>query len=90
MVSTQSRKLRQVKPNLTVSSKEALVLPEVAAQTKCILACRLETETGMVMRFIIGQTLDDAQEADLMQESSEHGGFLRLDLQVPAAVMQSY
>lgn len=42
---------------------------------------RLETETNMVMRFIIGQTQNDAQEAELMQESSKHGGFLRLDLQ---------
>ena len=43
----------------------------------------------MVMRFIIGQTLDDAQESDLTQESSKHGGFLRLNLQVQPKTVQS-
>ena len=54
----------------------------------CVAACRLETETNMVMRFIIGQTQNDAQEAELMQESGKHGGFLRLDLQVNSAAPQ--
>ena len=43
---------------------------------------RLETDTNMVMRFVIGQTSDLAQEADLVAESSQHGGFMRLHLQV--------
>ena len=36
----------------------------------------------MVMRFVIGRTADDSQEAELMTECREHGGFLRLDLEV--------
>lgn len=43
---------------------------------------RLETDTNMVMRFVIGQTSDPAQEADLLAESSQHGGFMRLQIQV--------
>ena len=43
---------------------------------------RLETETNMVMRFVIGQTSDPAQEAELVAESSQYGGFMRLHLQV--------
>lgn len=39
----------------------------------------------MVMRFIIGQTSDQAQEADLEAEASQYGGFMRLHLQVPFA-----
>ncbi|KAL3142375.1 hypothetical protein ABBQ38_002711 [Trebouxia sp. C0009 RCD-2024] len=42
---------------------------------------RLETDTNMVMRFIIGQTSDQAQEADLEAEASQYGGFMRLHLQ---------
>ena len=37
----------------------------------------------MVMRFIIGQTADEAQEADLLAEANQFGGFMRLHLQVP-------
>ena len=87
MVSRQSRKLRKV--NLPDSLKQARIrlgCNETGQHNHlCIAACRLETETNMVMRFIIGQTQNDAQEAELMQESSKHGGFLRLDLQVPLA-----
>ena len=36
----------------------------------------------MVMRFVIGQTSDQAQEADLMTEVEQYGGFMRLSLQV--------
>ncbi|KAL3152446.1 hypothetical protein ABBQ32_001493 [Trebouxia sp. C0010 RCD-2024] len=43
--------------------------------------CRLETDTNMVMRFIIGQTLDQAQDADLVAEANQYGGFMRLHLQ---------
>lgn len=43
---------------------------------------RLTTDTNMVMRFVIGQTSDPAQEAELVAESSQYGGFMRLHLQV--------
>lgn len=36
----------------------------------------------MVMRFVIGQTSDPAKEADLVAESSQYGGFMRLHIQV--------
>lgn len=39
----------------------------------------------MVMRFIIGQTLDQAQDADLVAEANQYGGFMRLHLQVHLA-----
>lgn len=40
----------------------------------------------MLMRFIIGRTSNDTKEAELMTESNEHGGFLRLDLEVLSAI----
>ena len=36
----------------------------------------------MVMRFVIGQTLEAAKEAEILAESRQYGGFLRLSLQV--------
>lgn len=42
---------------------------------------RLLRDTNMLMRFIIGRTSNDTKEAELMTESKEHGGFLRLDLE---------
>ena len=36
----------------------------------------------MVMRFVIGQTSEPAQEAELVAESYQYGGFMRLHLQV--------
>ena len=41
----------------------------------------------MVMRFVIGQTSDPAQEAELVAESSQYGGFMRLHLQVRLLVL---
>ncbi len=41
----------------------------------------------MLMRFIIGRTSNDTKEAELMTESNEHGGFLRLDLEVLSAII---
>lgn len=40
----------------------------------------------MLMRFIIGRSSNVTQEADLTTESNEHGGFLRLDLEVHPVV----
>ncbi len=39
------------------------------------------------MRFIIGRTSNDTKEAELMTEINEHGGFLRLDLEVLSAII---
>ena len=36
----------------------------------------------MVMRFVIGQTLDQTKETELAAESKQYGGFMRLSLQV--------
>ena len=41
----------------------------------------------MLMRFIIGRTSNDTKEAELMTEINEHGGFLRLDLEVLSAII---
>ena len=41
----------------------------------------------MLMRFVIGRTSNGTQETELTTESKEHGGFLRLDLEVRATVM---
>ncbi|DBA81436.1 TPA: hypothetical protein ACH3X1_007222 [Trebouxia sp. C0004] len=50
---------------------------------------RLERDTNMLIRFIIGRTSNDTKEAELMTESNEHGGFLRLDLEVLPAIIWS-
>ena len=41
----------------------------------------------MLMRFIIGRTSNDTKEAELATEINEHGGFLRLDLEVLSAII---
>ena len=48
--------------------------------------CRLEKDTNMLMRFIIGRSSNVTQEAELTSESNEHGGFLRLDLEVHSVI----
>ena len=52
---------------------------------------RLEETEKMVMRFVIGQTTEAAKEAQILSESRQYGGFLRLSLQVcqPACYMPS-
>lgn len=43
---------------------------------------RLEQDEKMVMRFVIGQTKEAAKEAEILSESRQYGGFLRLSHQV--------
>ena len=43
---------------------------------------RLEKDTNMVMRFIIGSTHDAAKEAEVLAESRQYGGFMRLAMEV--------
>ena len=45
-------------------------------------AYRFERTSGLVLRFIIGHSGDQVQEQALAAEAAEHGGFLRLPLEV--------
>lgn len=47
-----------------------------------VLPCRLESQTGLVVRFVIGHSVKRDQEQALDAESAQHGGFLRLPLKV--------
>lgn len=46
------------------------------------LSCRVEKETGMLFRFVIGHTESKAEESAINQEIEENGAFLRLPIQV--------
>ncbi|KAL6767917.1 hypothetical protein ACKKBF_B37090 [Auxenochlorella protothecoides x Auxenochlorella symbiontica] len=41
---------------------------------------KLETESGIVARFVVGHSPDSGAEAALNAEEAKHGGFMRLDL----------
>lgn len=53
--------------------------------TSMALFCRVEEETGMLFRFVIGHTESKAEEAAINQEIEENGAFLRLPIQVLCA-----
>lgn len=44
--------------------------------------CRLETDQGILLRFVIGHAAQKEQEGALEQEAAAYGGFMRLDIQV--------
>lgn len=44
--------------------------------------CRLEAETGIVLRFVVGTAAGPAQDAQVDTEQQQHGDILRLPLQV--------
>jgi hypothetical protein len=46
------------------------------------LPCRLESEQGVVLRFVVGSVPDPQQEAELEAEAAQYGDILRLPLQV--------
>lgn len=43
---------------------------------------RLEQDESIIMRFVIGQTTEAAKEAEIVSESRQYGGFMRIPLQV--------
>ena len=43
---------------------------------------RIERETGMLFRFVVGHSEDEATEAAMNSEIEENGAFLRLPIQV--------
>ena len=44
--------------------------------------CRIEEETGIMFRFVVGHSEDAMQEAEMGREIAENGAFLRLPVQV--------
>ena len=55
----------------------------------CHLPCRLEEDTNILVRFVIGNPPTPQQEQALQQEMADHGAFLRLPVQVrPQAVLR--
>ena len=88
MVSRQPGRLGQVQlvpPAHILRDQQIFPLPCLPHQWHNLILdsdSRLETDTNMVMRFVIGQTSDQAQEADLVAEINQYGGFMRLHLQV--------
>lgn len=47
------------------------------------LVCRLEEETGMFVRFAVGEVPGEARE-EIDAEQAEHGTFLHIPLKVTA------
>jgi hypothetical protein len=45
---------------------------------------KVAQKDGLIVRFVIGHTLDARQEEAVAQEDADHGGFLRLPIRVPA------
>jgi hypothetical protein len=43
---------------------------------------RVQKETSVVLRFVIGHSKDYKAEREINAEQSKHGGFLRLPIQV--------
>ena len=52
-----------------------------------LFLCRVEKETGMLFRFVMGHTESKAEEAAMNQEIEENGAFLRLPIQVLSATV---
>ena len=46
------------------------------------VVCRIEEETGIMFRFVVGHSEDALQEAEMGREIAENGAFLRLPVQV--------
>ena len=72
-----------VSPQYDYSSRRAALRASWFPSSREALA-RVAQKDGLIVRFVIGHTLDARQEEAVALEDANHGGFLRLPIRVPA------